>query len=149
MRLINTFLKFDAEAFFKGKELQFIRVYDAYEKKYNEATKQKEKTDNKLGVWVELMVSKDNTDYEIVDNNTGEKEIRKSENYGEKFMCLVTDPSRNASDFDSFSIGDVVTIKGYQGEVIMGRYNDIYQPRVKDVVKKDATNHAEQQRRSE
>ena len=42
MRLIDTFLKFDAEAFFKGKELQFIRVYDAYEKKYNEATKQRE-----------------------------------------------------------------------------------------------------------
>lgn len=79
--------KFDAEAFFKGKELQFIRVYDAYEKKYNEATKQKEKTDNKLGVWVELMVSKDDTDYEIVDNNTGEKKLENLKTTG-KNLCV-------------------------------------------------------------
>lgn len=135
MRLLDTFMKFDAKGFFKDKELEFSRAYDAYEKVKNEATGYKEKTDKKLGVWVELSISKDNTPYEILDSNTGEKTIKKSENYHEKFMCLVTNPNKSVEDFESFSIGDRVELVDYQGEVIMGRFNDIYQPRVKDVVK--------------
>lgn len=148
MRKIATFLKFDANAFFADKTLEFLRAYDAFEKVFNEQTGRKEKTSNKLGVWVELSVAKDKTIYTQIDKNTGETIQTKGENYHESFMCLITDPKRNASDFDSFSIGDEVTIKGYQGEEIMGKYSDIYQPRVKDVVKVgDDSQHA--QKRSE
>lgn len=136
MRLVDTFLKFDAEGFFKDKDLEFLRAYDAYEKEKDPVTGKKVKTDKKMGVWVEMMIAKDRTIYEVIDNKTGEKIEKKAENYGEKFMCLLTDPNRNASDFDKFSIGDAVKIVGYQSEVIMGTYSDILQPRVKDVVAK-------------
>ncbi|WP_189723667.1 hypothetical protein [Staphylococcus warneri] len=148
MRLLDTFMKFDAEGFFKDKKLAYLRCYDAYEKKLNKETGYKEKTDKKLGVWVELSIISDNTKYEILDSETGEKRIEESQNFNEKFMALVTNPSKSVEDFKSFSIGDPVKITGYQGEVIMGRFNDIYQPRVKDVVK-IGDEQQTQQKRSE
>jgi hypothetical protein len=139
MKYLNNFIAFEFEKFFKDKELEFIDVFDAYEKKYNETTKRKEKTDNRLGVWVNLLISDDKTAYEVKNKETEEKEIAKQQNYGEKMLVLVDDPNKTVDDYKKYSIRDKVVLKGFKDAKVSGRFNDVLQLQVKDVVKKNET----------
>lgn len=137
MKYLDNFIAFEFEKFFKDKELEFIEVFDAYEKKYNETTKRKEKTDNRLGVWVNLLISDDKTAYEVTNKETEEKEIAKQQNYGEKMLVLVDDPSKTVDDYKKFSIRDKVDLKGFKDAKVTGRFNDVLQMKVGNVVRKN------------
>lgn len=137
MKYLDNFIAFEFEKFFKDKELEFIEVFDAYEKKYNETTKRKEKTDNRLGVWVNLLISDDKTAYEVTNKETEEKEIAKQQNYGEKMLVLVDDPSKTVDDYKKFSIRDKVDLKGFKDAKVSGRFNDVLQMKVGNVVRKN------------
>lgn len=137
MKYLDNFIVFESDKFFKDKELEFIDVFDAYEKKYNEATQKKEKTDNRLGVWVNLLISDDKTGYEIKNKDSGEKEIVKQQNYGEKILVLVDDPSKTVDDFEKLSIRDKVELKDFKDVKVLGRFNDVLQMKVGNVVRKN------------
>lgn len=137
MKYLNNFIAFEFEKFFKDKELEFIEVFDAYEKKYNETTKRKEKTDNRLGVWVNLLISDDKTAYEVTNKETEEKEIAKQQNYGEKMLVLVDDPSKTVDDYKKYSIRDKVELKDFKDVKVLGRFNDVLQMKVGNVVRKN------------